>query len=354
MCILSIVIPTFNRDSILNETLNSLLIQFKNIDVNEFELVISDNCSTDNTNDVVFRFCYENPNLNVKYNRNNENLGFDNNCIIGASLSKGKFIWFMSDDDELKENAIVTLIDKLNKNKDVVFVFLNYTLVTPGWPEGQPLYLLKDQIVDCNDLMKITKYHFSCITSCVFNRINFFEFDTKGLFQTFWIHLYIVKFVAEKGRSLIISKPLFIFKRPSLKDSRISANKNKILKREFFIDAHINFLNFLNSFEFPYSVDVINYGFNFGWSNNFKQILSYKLTIDHYNFLEIKSIYSDMKFFYSKKILFWTLHTPILFLPRIFSNVFFFFILIVSKLKVKLKPYVPNQIFLFYKLKISK
>jgi glycosyltransferase involved in cell wall biosynthesis len=353
MVLLSIIIPTYSRSKLLNATLNSLLPQLVNVNLKLIEIIISDNCSFDDTEHVVSVFKNNNPCLNIRYNKNSMNLGFDKNCMKGASLSKGKFIWFMSDDDELKEDAINILIENLKKYSEVGFVFLNYTLKTPGWEEGSPLFLTHNQVVDCNNLMKLTKYQFSCITSCVFNRIKFNDLDLNKFLNTHWVHVYIVKLIASTGMSLIISKPIFVFKRPSLKESRMSANRNKLIKRDFFIDAHINFIKFLASFDLPYTLEIKEHAFAYGWSENFKQILSYKLTTDNYNKDEIKSIYDDLKVFYSKKINFWLFHVPVLYLPKTFSTFFFFNILVIKKLKSFFKPYVPKKVFIFYKNKFA-
>ncbi|MBK7095860.1 MAG: glycosyltransferase [Saprospiraceae bacterium] len=54
--LLSITIPTYNRASFLKETLKQLFFQFDEIDINQIEIIVSDNCSTDNTSEVIFEF----------------------------------------------------------------------------------------------------------------------------------------------------------------------------------------------------------------------------------------------------------------------------------------------------------
>ena len=49
MCILSICIPTYNRAALLKKTLDSIVNQKRFIDTDDVEIIISDNCSQDNT-----------------------------------------------------------------------------------------------------------------------------------------------------------------------------------------------------------------------------------------------------------------------------------------------------------------
>jgi glycosyltransferase involved in cell wall biosynthesis len=348
--ILSIVIPTYNRASLLEFSLGHLISNLLNMENSSLvEIVISDNHSTDNTSKIVTNYINNNNGLLIKYNRNSTNLGFDRNCIEGAKLCSGRFIWFVSDDDIIKSNSLEYLICEIQANLNVKFIFLNYTVKTPGWAEGSPLYLDSNKVVDCNDLIISTKMNFSCITACVFEKNAFLSVDKQPYIGTFWIHMYIVRDVASLGKSLVISRPMFTFNRPGLKESRLAANKIKTTQREFFIDAHINAIKYTVSFSDNYSFKSKNYAFNLVWNDNLSQILSYKLTVSKYNFKEILSIYSDMKLFYSNKLFFWIFHIPILFSGRIVASSYFSIKYLFAKVKQSIKPFIPNKLLAFYK-----
>ena len=70
---LSICIPTYNRAEYLDKSLHSLTKQKR---FYEIEVVISDNCSTDNTEEVVKK--YQKQYNNIFYHKNTENI-FDKN-----------------------------------------------------------------------------------------------------------------------------------------------------------------------------------------------------------------------------------------------------------------------------------
>ena len=50
---LSICIPTYNRDKLLEETLNSIIRQANSNNIEKFEICVSDNASTDSTDEII-------------------------------------------------------------------------------------------------------------------------------------------------------------------------------------------------------------------------------------------------------------------------------------------------------------
>lgn len=68
---ITIAIPTYNRAKLLTEAIESVLVQT----YEDFELLISDNASTDETKNVVVSF--KNP--RIRYHRNKKNIGMMNN-----------------------------------------------------------------------------------------------------------------------------------------------------------------------------------------------------------------------------------------------------------------------------------
>ena len=91
---LSVCIPTYNRDSFLAESLELLISR---IGYRGIPIYISDNCSTDNTKDVVEQFLKRYP--YIYYEKNIENLGYQRNFEKALKLSNTKYKWVMGDDD---------------------------------------------------------------------------------------------------------------------------------------------------------------------------------------------------------------------------------------------------------------
>ena len=114
--LLSICIPTYNRPERLLNCLNSIAAQ-KN--KNNFEVCISDNCSKFKIEKLIRPFKKK---INIRFQRNKKNLGFAVNVLKVSLMAKGKFIWFLGDDDMLNKHSISYLINLINKNKDVLFI----------------------------------------------------------------------------------------------------------------------------------------------------------------------------------------------------------------------------------------
>ena len=95
----SIVIPTYNRASDLQFALYCILRQT----FSDFEVVISDNCSTDNTKVVVQML----KNKKIRYSRATKTVGNALNMERAIKMAQGKYVLLHSDDDFfLYENSL--------------------------------------------------------------------------------------------------------------------------------------------------------------------------------------------------------------------------------------------------------
>ncbi|WP_162174129.1 glycosyltransferase [Clostridium akagii] len=120
--ILSICIPTFNRSGYLDKCLKSIFDQVGN-DSN-IEVVVSDNDSDDNTKEIVDK--YMNKFKNIRYFKNEENLGADKNVLLALKRGRGRFISAHGDDDYFAPFALYKIINKLYKNPNCgVFYLFN-------------------------------------------------------------------------------------------------------------------------------------------------------------------------------------------------------------------------------------
>ena len=109
---LSIVIPTYNRASLLFLTLENITQQCKSLQTeNSVEVIVSDNASNDDTYKVV-KELEAKLDWEVQYYRNDENID-DLNFILSCGKTKGEFIWLFADDDLMEEGALMHVINNL-------------------------------------------------------------------------------------------------------------------------------------------------------------------------------------------------------------------------------------------------
>lgn len=102
----SVCIPTYNRSEYLREAIESVLMQ----SFSDFELIICDNASIDNTTEVVNSFC----DSRITYHRNTENLGSFNNVNLCLKLAKGEYITIFHDDDVMLQDNILDKVSFLD------------------------------------------------------------------------------------------------------------------------------------------------------------------------------------------------------------------------------------------------
>jgi len=119
--LLSICIPTFNRHHNLLRQLEFLKSEVDGI--SDIEVIVSDNCSTDDTAGVTARFSDV-----FAINRNTENIGAVRNIVTLSQLAKGKFIWFIGDDD-LLDAGIVRKVIAVLRERPPSFLFINHRTI---------------------------------------------------------------------------------------------------------------------------------------------------------------------------------------------------------------------------------
>jgi len=121
--LVSIIIPTYNRAEFLNKKIQNILNQtYKNI-----EIIIVNDCSTDNTIEVVKSYIEKGHNIRLFSNEINKKLPASIN--VGLRYAIGKYIAWTPDDDVHNEDAIETMVKYLENNKNTDIVFTDYLLI---------------------------------------------------------------------------------------------------------------------------------------------------------------------------------------------------------------------------------
>lgn len=116
--LLTIAIPTYNGEKTICNMLDLLLPQCNN----QVEVLVSDNCSTDNTEAIILR--YKLRWKVIEYHRNDVNIGPDANFLQCMRMAKGHFTWLVSDDDIVVEGAVEKILKYLSDHKEVGLVYL--------------------------------------------------------------------------------------------------------------------------------------------------------------------------------------------------------------------------------------
>jgi len=135
MKVLSICIPSYNRAELLRSCLLSLIPQINEFK-DEVELVISDDCSQDHTEEVIIwaqhQCCFG-------YHRQRENIGpAKNNIYVTTQMATGMFVWILGNDDFIKPGAIKKVLEIIRENPEIWYVHVNYASLTVYELEAYP------------------------------------------------------------------------------------------------------------------------------------------------------------------------------------------------------------------------
>ena len=114
--ILSICIPTYNRADLLDRMLATLELALAKVSEHSCEIVIRDNASADDTQEVINRFGDRHV---IRCFRNEENIGAMRNMLSVPLDAKGEFVWLLGDDDFVAPEAFVTILKQIGQNPDV-------------------------------------------------------------------------------------------------------------------------------------------------------------------------------------------------------------------------------------------
>jgi abequosyltransferase len=120
--VLTIAIPTYNRANYLQFLLSVLELELQGRD--DVIVVVSDNCSTDETPNVVTEFKSRIPNLQSR--RNSSNAGPDKNFVDCYFETNTPYIWLLGDDDAPLPGTITEMIKILREHQPDLLYLPSY------------------------------------------------------------------------------------------------------------------------------------------------------------------------------------------------------------------------------------
>lgn len=114
---LSIGLPVYNGERFLRFTLDSLLGQT----YTDFELIITDNASTDDTRLICLDYAARDP--RIHYHRNTENIGAAANFNRAFDLARGELFKWAAADDIISPDFLERCIQVLDQNPDIILAY---------------------------------------------------------------------------------------------------------------------------------------------------------------------------------------------------------------------------------------
>lgn len=129
--LVSVIIPGYNHALYLRERIESVLNQ----EYPDFEVILLDDCSTDNSADIMQGYASEKYNCNgrkVSFVQNEQNSGNTfKQWEKGISLAKGEYIWIAESDDVAEPSFLRECMARLLTNPDAVVAFTWSDMIGP-------------------------------------------------------------------------------------------------------------------------------------------------------------------------------------------------------------------------------
>jgi glycosyltransferase involved in cell wall biosynthesis len=113
----SLALPVYNGEKFVADAIRSILDQ----EYSDFELIITDNASTDATEAICRQFATSDD--RIKYFRNERNLGAGPNFNLGFKLSSGDYFKWCACDDCLSPNFVASCVTALDLNQSAVLAY---------------------------------------------------------------------------------------------------------------------------------------------------------------------------------------------------------------------------------------
>jgi len=250
--LVSILIPCYNHEMFLNDCLNSIIDQ----DYANIELLICDDCSSDNSYEVIQSFAKE---LNRRFIRtiilrNEINRGVTINVNRLLALATGKYIKILASDDALQVNAISCMVSFLEESPHIDVAISNGYKISedqhyPDFRFNEKIYLHSpdfsmpgffERIAMCNEI--------SAPAAIVRKRVyeEYGKYDETIKIEDFEFWLRILK--DKKTQFGYIDKELVLYRMNANSMSSMVYNDQLASRRKLMHSSEIDSLNKYSSY----------------------------------------------------------------------------------------------------------
>lgn len=215
----SVLIANFNNGHFIEQAIRSVLQQTWQ----QFEIIIVDDASTDNSVSIIQRLQLDDPRINLIRNTRNQGVGYTKRCCI--ENSKGELLGFLDSDDSLSFDALEIMVSAHCRNPEASLIYSTHYIcdsflcVKGIFQKAEQIPIEKTYLhINSKDNTHIT--HFA-----TFKRFNYEQ--TSGLSVKFKkaIDKDLYFKLEETGRIIFINAPLYYYRHH---EGSISLNENRL------------------------------------------------------------------------------------------------------------------------------
>lgn len=230
--LISIITPTYNCANFIGETIDSVLAQT----YSNWEMIIVDDCSTDNTEEIVNN--YSNSDKRIKYYKLDNNSGAAVSRTKAMELANGQYMAFLDSDDLWYPNKLEYQINYMKKN--------NYAFTCTKYEQINEKSKLLDKVIM---VVPKTNYNRLLLDCPVGNSTVMYDVTKMGKFKVSNIRkrnddaLWLQMLKKEKyiyGIDEVLMKY-------RIRSNSISSNKFKLIGYHWYLYRNIEHLNIVRS-----------------------------------------------------------------------------------------------------------
>ena len=247
--LLSVCIPTYNRPQQFRRIAELLCLQNR---INEIELVIRDDSPNQETLKVVEEVLIP-EGIHVRY-FHGERIGLDAANLFLIENASGSFLWWLSDDDEIRPGALANVIDLLESDNEIRYIWTNFDYEEEG-----------NSVVDTacryfssgDDIIKTLGVNIGLVSTHILHREtaieavdlakqNLYGFGFAGLIPVFHI-------ITSPGKFYLLGTPYILCHPTKPEEIILLTNRNEEIVNNGFEVYGVNFYRIVSLFNGRFS-----------------------------------------------------------------------------------------------------
>jgi len=207
--VLSICIPTYNRARYLRILLNDIHNELSNFPFT-YEIIISNNASSDDTDEVVNSWLTKLP---INYIKQTKNLGATGNMAEAYACASGVFLMYLADDDFIDSDGLTDALFMLIQNPDAAVLYAPWKLIQFQNKESStqfyevPADLVFDQ-GDYSNLLRTILNHHIFLEISIFRNSYYQKLRPGANDIAYWAFTIPAEWISV-GKILIMKKPFY-------------------------------------------------------------------------------------------------------------------------------------------------
>lgn len=198
---ISVIMPAYNAEKTVCDAIESVLRQTHT----DFELIVIDDCSSDNTFEVISAFAEKDD--RVKVCRNKDNSGVSATRNFGVGMALGEYIAFIDSDDMWREDKLELQMKLMEENPDCPLSFTGSSFVDAEGKAYDYIYSVPESV----DYKTLLKQNVISCSSVIVKReiIEKYPMKYDQMHEDFATWLQILRDV---GDAMAVNEPLLVYR----------------------------------------------------------------------------------------------------------------------------------------------